>query len=391
MNTLQSTILKLGARAMKRMLFILVLFSPLLTPSLTHAQVSNYRTIAINGQGRPLSGVSVAICQGLATTGASITANVATLTMASNPMSAGFTLYIPGQQGLFSTIVVYGFSGADAFLNGTWTISGLTSTSISFPVIHNPYTASSNGRVIEEGLPAGACLPLATVYTDATGSNAGANPFTTDGLGNVSFFAAAGVYEMEYFGGSVNATVQLVTVPCVPNSACPLSAFPASAIVGVSDTQTLSNKTLTEASSGNSITLLNAQANAGAITGNGTAQVIYTYTIPASTVANLKGIRVTASWSHSTGSASVTYAFTLNGVSIWGSSNSITGLFGLMTTILNTGAATGTVFGFGTFGNINTVASSGLAWSSNQVLQITFNVASTDAVTPIQWIVEVMQ
>lgn len=37
------------------------------------------------------------------------------------------------------------------------------------------------------------------------------------------------------------------------------------------------------------------------------------------------------------------------------------------------------------------VALTGLAWSSNQVLKFTFNVANTDAVTPIEWLLEAVQ
>jgi hypothetical protein len=36
-------------------------------------------------------------------------------------------------------------------------------------------------------------------------------------------------------------------------------------------------------------------------------------------------------------------------------------------------------------------ALAGLAWSSSQTLQFTFNVAATDQVTPILWLVEVVQ
>jgi hypothetical protein len=170
---------------------------------------------------------------------------------------------------------------------------------------------------------------------------------------------------------------------------------PASAIVGISDAQTLTNKTLTGASSGNSVSLLNAQANASAIVGTSSAVTIYTYTIPANTVGNLKGIRLTVTVNHSTGSASVAYALTLNGQSVWTNSNSLTGFGSGQFTILNTGATSGTFSRtaqlFGSGGDSWTDPIPSLSWSSNQALTLTFNVANTDQVTPIQWVVEVIQ
>ncbi len=47
------------------------------------------------------------------------------------------------------------------------------------------------------------------------------------------------------------------------------------------------------------------------------------------------------------------------------------------------GSNTGGIAGSGTL--------TGLAWSSSQTLLLTFNAANTDSVTPIQWIVELIQ
>jgi hypothetical protein len=161
----------------------------------------------------------------------------------------------------------------------------------------------------------------------------------------------------------------------------------------------LSNAIATGASSGNTITLLNAQANAAAVTGTGSAVVLYTYSLPANTVATLKGIRVRTGYVHSTGSALVAYTLTLNGVAIV-PNQSLSGNSGqgaiIDVTVLNTGATTGTMFDEWFDGSlnqivtINTAAATGLAWGSNQTLQFTFNVAATDKVTPIFWLVELI-
>jgi len=96
-----------------------------------------------------------------------------------------------------------------------------------------------------------------------------------------------------------------------------------------------------------------------------------------------------------TGSASVAYALTLNGVSLWTNSNSPTGYGSAEFTILNTCATTGTITRigqlFGSGGDTVTDPIAGLAWSSSQTLSLTFNVANTDQVTPIQWSVSEVQ
>jgi hypothetical protein len=196
---------------------------------------------------------------------------------------------------------------------------------------------------------------------------------------------------------SINSTTQVTNL-----NASQLGGLnpPASAFLGLTDTQSPTNKTLIGASSGNSVTLLNAQANSAAVTGTGSAVTLYTYSVPASDVANLKGIRVHAGWVHSVGSALVTYTLTLNGVAIIGTLSD-SGLNGngavLDVDVLNTGATTGTVKEMclnGSLGSVETAFTnnvSGLNWSSNQTLQFTFSVASSDKVTPVFWLVELIQ
>jgi len=63
------------------------------------------------------------------------------------------------------------------------------------------------------------CLPLALIYSDAALTQALANPTTTDGLGNYSFYAAPGKYEIEISGPGIT-TKQLpnVILPNDPSS-----------------------------------------------------------------------------------------------------------------------------------------------------------------------------
>ena len=63
------------------------------------------------------------------------------------------------------------------------------------------------------------CTPLAQIYSDAALTQAMANPTTTDGLGNYSFYAAPGKYELEISGPGIT-TKQLPNVifPSDPSS-----------------------------------------------------------------------------------------------------------------------------------------------------------------------------
>lgn len=63
------------------------------------------------------------------------------------------------------------------------------------------------------------CTPLAQIYSDAALTQALANPTTTDGLGNYSFYAAPGKYELEISGPGIT-TKQLpgVILPSDPSS-----------------------------------------------------------------------------------------------------------------------------------------------------------------------------
>ena len=63
------------------------------------------------------------------------------------------------------------------------------------------------------------CTPLALIYSDAALTQALANPTTTDGLGNYSFYAAPGKYEIEISGpGITTKQIPNVFLPNDPSS-----------------------------------------------------------------------------------------------------------------------------------------------------------------------------
>lgn len=166
----------------------------------------------INSQGLPAPGANAAVCTTILTTAASVSGNLATLTMASNPLTAGFT---PG-----STIVISNFTGSDTYLNGNYQVAAVNSTAILFSLVHANATASSNGNVVQQGSAETACAPLATIYTDQTLTTSSPNPFLADGLGNLQFWATPAQYYGFVYGPTVDPTLSPLSIPCMPGSSC---------------------------------------------------------------------------------------------------------------------------------------------------------------------------
>lgn len=171
--------------------------------------------------------------------------------------------------------------------------------------------------------------------------------------------------------------------------------------VGRATTDTLSNKTLTGAVSGNSVTLLNEQGPTSILTGNSTDQAIYTYTLPANTIAAGKGIRITIYAEHDAGTATISWKLNFGGTAwttvpisdttppakaerfeciIFNNAGVTNAQHGSAWVIMGTGA----------------VAQSGsstaaVAATSNVTITFTFNVASTDQARGMQFLVELIQ
>ncbi len=79
--------------------------------------------------------------------------------------------------------------------------------------------AGANVRVCTSAATSQPCTPLANIYSDEAMTQALANPLTTDGLGNYTFYAAPGRYEIEISGPGIT-TKQLpnVILPNDPNN-----------------------------------------------------------------------------------------------------------------------------------------------------------------------------
>ena len=72
--------------------------------------------------------------------------------------------------------------------------------------------AGATVRVCTSAATGQPCSPLALIYSDAALTQALANPTTTDGLGNYTFYAAPGRYEVEISQGPSIITKQLPNV-----------------------------------------------------------------------------------------------------------------------------------------------------------------------------------
>ena len=172
-----------------------------LFPTLAKAQEAPITGVTFASSGRPAAGVNVAICSTFTTTAASISNNLATFTFGafSNPLNTGFTIG--------ATLIVSGFTGGDTILNGSFAIAAVSASTISVAITHSNYSASTTGLVYQLGSSTQACAPLATVYTNYTGSATSTNPFVSDGLGNYTAWVASGYYVVQLYGPTVSTTV----------------------------------------------------------------------------------------------------------------------------------------------------------------------------------------
>jgi len=192
------------------------------------AQNQPFSDITLSSSGRPVGGANIAVCTnpGLTTTAATVTANVATLTMSSNPITAGFVAN--------QAIAVSGFTGADTYFNGgsvtstgitnNFLILAVTSTQIQYLLTHANATAITNGSVFQSGSSGQACAPLASITSDPAGLNPITQPgFTSTGLGNYQFYAPASGYYVQFYGNIIGIVLKPVGLPCAPNLACTIT------------------------------------------------------------------------------------------------------------------------------------------------------------------------
>lgn len=393
-----------------------------------------------NRNGQPIGGVHISFCQPLGVSSAAVTSNVAILTMSSNPITAGF---VAGR-----TILVNGFTAGDTYFNGGiltngvitsgYTILSVTTTTITYSLAHANAASATVGAVLQQGSTTVSCAGLSSVYSNPTLVTAATNPTTSDNQGNWNVFAAPGLYYVQFYGTGITTTLKQIAIACVPSGTCttlsPLvipgitsgglsvtsppiggsaalqlgvtgngtaqATFPAAndTVLELTQTQSPTNKTLTI---GNNVTLLNAQLVQAPITGTGAAAVLYTYTMPASTLLASKGIRLRVYAKHTTGVAATTFTMTFGGTTITqgggvaGAANAT--VVQVLDIYNNSGSTTaqtlGTTINDGNSGG--QFSFSGLTAAENTanpiIITSKFNVANTDAWTPEIFTVEAIQ
>ena len=200
---------------MKRLL-TLILLSAVSVLAQSGGLLPQTPTWIANRQGYPAGGALVAVCQPLATTAATLTSTIATFTMASNPITAGF---VSGMQ-----VQIAGFTGGDTYFNNGTLSDGyltggidiilVTSTQIIVgPIAHVNGVASTNGTLLQVGNSNTPCAGLSTLYTDSSLTTTTTNPLTADGLGNYAAGASIGIYYAQIYGSGITTTIRQVEVP----------------------------------------------------------------------------------------------------------------------------------------------------------------------------------
>jgi hypothetical protein len=136
---------------------------------------------------------------------------------------------------------------------------------------------------------------------------------------------------------------------------------------------------------------INSQGLGTAITGNSSAQTVFTCSIPANSISTGGYLRVRIGANQS--ATSTTWILSLNGQQITSNALSSGNDMWDITIRANsstTGSASGFLGSLSSFFVLNNALGS-LAWASSQTLSLTFNVASPNTATPVLWLVEAVQ
>lgn len=168
-----------------------------------------------------------------------------------------------------------------------------------------------------------------------------------------------------------------------------------------SRTEVLTNKDLTGVTTGNKLSVLNAQGAVGPFTGNSTDQVAYTFTLLANTIdTSAKAVKIRVGLIHASGTVSTTLKIFINGVNaaIATSGTVASQSIAMEAQILRTGTTTGGSWSIAPNAGISvdglapfSQALTGLAWTSNQTITVTFNVAATDTWSGLMLMIEQIQ
>lgn len=170
-------------------------------------------------------------------------------------------------------------------------------------------------------------------------------------------------------------------------------------LMGIDTTDAPKNKTLTGASTGNTVNLFSSgcppQGPTASINGTGGAADIFTCALPVNVIENNKLLHVVCSGVHDTGTASVSMTMNINGQNIVTGNTGTTASqsWSMEVYVLRTGTTTGQAWGIAPVaaGNNGTMTAfsvglTGLSWTSGtQTLNCQFTVAAGDHMTGRVW------
>lgn len=246
-------------------------------------------------------------------------------------------------------------------------------------------TASGKDATLLLGkLAAGGTEASGSTAGDITASRSGGTP-TTQG---VYYLGTDGNGQLFRSGNSVSiaGTSLTWTMPATTDT-----------LAGKATTDNFTNKNLLPAASGNSVTLLNSQDSLGNVTGNGTQQTIYTYTVPANTVQAGKGFRIRCT-ALSNNAVLVTYQFVVGSTTV---ASAITNASGVETdqftieVFNNSGVQNAQTIIFYATGGTTIIANNTLTCAENFANAITVKITASEAnpntITPKKWFVELIQ
>jgi len=141
------------------------------------------------------------------------------------------------------------------------------------------------------------------------------------------------------------------------------------------------------------------QGPASAVTGTGAAATYFTCTLPAGVMGAGQGIIITALAKHTTGTAAVTYTLSFGGTSTTatapaGAANQLERItYLIMNNPGSTSAQTISTVGQDSNGGSNSIKldTAAVSTASAVTINLQFNVANTDAITPEMFLVELKQ
>ncbi len=241
-----------------------------------------------------------------------------------------------------------------------------------------------NSHITDNGSTVAVSLPVST----------GANAITSTGAVNAGSVVSTGAITGTALTATTVSASGLVTATAGASIATGINNNSG----GVINTGAISGATLQQASSGNSVNLLNVQQVIAGLVGNATDQTVYTYTIPALTIQAGKGIRLTTAFNHTAAGGATTYKIIFGGTTVLSLASALNGFMVVQLVIFNYPGVTNQqaaiafpiIIGSTPLSGGGTTVTA-IDTTAGVILKSTFNAAGTETVVGSGWLVELIQ